>query len=54
MYITDCPERVIGGSALALNMPNDKDRQAFLEMMAETFEAGVLQLGNGDHIIAGK
>jgi len=54
MYVTDCPERVITGNPLALHMPNDEDRQEFLEMMAETFEAHVIQLKNGDHIVIRK
>lgn len=51
LYVTDCPERVIAGSPLALNMPNDEDRQQFLEVLAESFEAQVLQMKNGDHIL---
>lgn len=51
LYITDCPERVITGSRLALNMPNDEARQEFLSILAETLEAGVLQMQNGDHIL---
>ena len=51
LYVTDCPERVITGSPLALNMPNDEDRQRFLGVLAETFEAQVLQMKNGDHIL---
>lgn len=50
-YITDCPDRVITGNPLALNMPNDEERQDFLEVLAETFEASVLQMKNGDHIV---
>ncbi len=52
LYITDCPNRVITGNPLVLNMPNDEDRQQFLEVVAETFEANVLQMKNGDHIVA--
>ncbi|MGI6402916.1 MAG: capping complex subunit for YIEGIA [Oscillospiraceae bacterium] len=51
MYVTDCPERVITGNPLALHMPNDEARQQFLETMAETFEANVIQLNNGDHLL---
>lgn len=51
LYITDCPARVITGNPLALNMPNDEARQAFLEVLAESFEAGVLQMKNGDHML---
>lgn len=51
VYVTDCPDRVITGKALALNMPNDEGRQQFLEVLAETFEASVLQMKNGDHIM---
>ncbi len=54
MYITDCPDRVISGSPLALNMPDDEGRQEFLEIFAETFEAGVMQMKNGDHIVVRK
>jgi hypothetical protein len=54
LYITDCPERVITGSPLVLNMPNDEERQQFLEVLAETFEASVLQMKNGDHIVVKK
>jgi hypothetical protein len=54
MYITDRPERVIAGSPLVLNMPNDSDRQQFLEVVAETFDAGVMQMKNGDHILVCK
>ncbi|MGI6576576.1 MAG: capping complex subunit for YIEGIA [Eubacteriales bacterium] len=54
LYITDCPERVITGSPLVLNMQNDEERQQFLEMLAETFEASVLQMKNGDHIVVKK
>ena len=51
LYITDCPDRVITGNPLALNMPNDEERQEFLEVLAETFEASVIQMKNGDHIV---
>lgn len=51
LYITDCPDRVITGNPLALHMPNDEERQQFLEVIAETFEANVLQMQNGDHIV---
>lgn len=51
LYVTDCPDRVITGNPLSLNMPNDEDRQQFLEIFAETFEANVLQIKNGDHIV---
>jgi hypothetical protein len=54
LYVTDCPGRVITGNPLALNMPNDEERQQFLEVLAETFEASVLQMKNGDHIVAVK
>lgn len=50
-YITDCPDRVITGNPLALNMPDDEERQEFLEILAETFEASVMQMKNGDHIV---
>lgn len=50
LYITDCPDRVIAGKPLALNMPNDGERQRFIEIMAETLEASVIQMQNGDHI----
>lgn len=51
VYVTDCPERVITGNPLALNMPNDEARQTFLGVLAETLEAGVMQMENGDHIL---
>ena len=51
LYITDCPDRVITGNPLALNMPNDQARQQFLGVLAETLEASVLQMKNGDHIV---
>lgn len=51
LYVTDCPERVITGNPLALNMPNDAARQEFLEVLAESFDASVLQMKNGDHIL---
>ncbi len=51
LYITDCPDRVITGNPLALNMPNDEARQEFLEVLAESFEASVLQMKNGDHLL---
>jgi hypothetical protein len=51
LYITDCPNRVITGHPLALNMPNDAERQTLLEMLAETLEASVIQIKNGDHMI---
>ncbi|WP_294855906.1 capping complex subunit for YIEGIA [uncultured Oscillibacter sp.] len=51
LYVTDDPDRVITGSSLALNLPNNEERQEFLEVFAETFEAGVLQMKNGDHIV---
>lgn len=51
IYITDHPERVITGNPLALNMPNDQARQEFLEVLAESFEASVLQMKNGDHLL---
>ncbi|MEM5767743.1 MAG: hypothetical protein AAGU32_05570 [Bacillota bacterium] len=51
LYVTNCPDRVLAGNALALNMPNDEERQQFLEVFAETFEANVLQMKNGDHIV---
>lgn len=54
LYVTDCPKRVITGNPLALNMPNDEERQQFLETLAETFEASVLQVKNGDHIVVRK
>lgn len=54
LYITDCPDRVITGNPLALNMPNDADRERFLEVLAETLEASVLQMKNGDHIMIRK
>ena len=52
LYITDCPDRVITGNPLALYMPNDEQRQEILEVLAETFEASVIQLKNGDHLVA--
>ncbi|MPM19961.1 hypothetical protein SDC9_66388 [bioreactor metagenome] len=54
LYITDCPERVLAGSPLALNMPDDESRQQFLEVLAETLGADVLQMKNGDHIVIKK
>ena len=51
LYVTDCPGRVITGNPLALNMPDDEDRQQFLEVMAESFGANVLQMKNGDHMV---
>lgn len=51
LYVTDCPDRVITGNPLALNMPDDEERQQFLELLADTFEANVLQMKNGDHIV---
>lgn len=54
LYVTDHPQRVISGSSLALHMPNDMERQEFLEVFAETFEASVLQMQNGDHIVIRK
>jgi hypothetical protein len=54
VYVTDCPQRVITGNPLALNMPNDEERQQLLEVLAETFEANVLQLKNGDHLVVQK
>ena len=51
LYITDCPDRVITGNPLVLNMPNDEARQQFLGVLAETLEASVLQMKNGDHIV---
>lgn len=51
LYVTDCPQRVITGKPLALNMPNDEERQAFLEVLAESFDASVLQMRNGDHLL---
>ena len=51
LYVTDCSDRVLAGKALALNMPDDGARQQFLEVFAETFEANVLQMNNGDHIV---
>ncbi|GEM_PF-1110169 len=51
LYVTDCPERVITGNPLALNMPNDAARQEFLEVLAESFDASVLQMKNGDHLL---
>jgi hypothetical protein len=51
LYITDCPDRVIAGSPLALNMPCDEARQEFLDVLAETFEASVVQMKNGDHLL---
>ena len=51
LYVTDCPDRVITGNPLALNMPNDEERQKFMEVLAETLGANVLQMNNGDHII---
>ena len=54
LYVTDCPDRVITGNPLALKMENDEDRQQFLEVLAETFGASVLQMKNGDHIVVVK
>lgn len=54
LYITDTPNRVISGNSLALNMPKNEDRQQFLEIFAETFEASVLEMKNGDHIVVQK
>lgn len=51
LYITDCPDRVITGNPLALNMANDDARQQFLEVFADTFEASVMQMKNGDHMV---
>ena len=51
LYVTDCPDRVITGNPLALNMPDDEERQEFLDVLAETFEANVIQMKNGDHIM---
>lgn len=51
LYVTDDPSRVITGNPLALNMANDENRQQFLEVLAETFEASVIQMKNGDHLI---
>ncbi len=51
IYVTDCPERVITGNPLALNMPNDDARQQFLEVLADTLEANVMQMKNGDHLL---
>ena len=51
LYITDRPERVLAGKALALCMANDEERQQFLETLAETLEANVMQMKNGDHIV---
>lgn len=50
--VTDCLDRVIIGKALELTMPNDEGHQQFLEVLAETFEESVLQMKNGDHIMA--
>lgn len=54
LYVTDCRDRVITGDALALNMPNDEEREQFLDVFSETFDAGVLQMKNGDHIVVKK
>jgi len=51
IYITDTPERVLGGNPLCLKMPNDEERQKFLEVIAESFDASVMKLKNGDHIV---
>lgn len=51
LYVTDCPNRVIGGKPLALNMPNDQARQQFLEVLSESFGADVMQMQNGDHLL---
>ncbi len=52
LYVTDRPDRVIAGNSLVLNMSDDEARQEFLEVIAETFEASVMQMKNGDHIVA--
>lgn len=54
LYITNCPDRIITGSPLVLNMSDDEKRQEFLEIFAETFEASVIQMKNGDHIVVQK
>lgn len=54
VYVTDCPERVITGNPLALNMPNDEARQELLETLAESLEAHVMQLKNGDHLLVSR
>jgi hypothetical protein len=54
LYITDLPERVISGKPLALNLPNDEKRQQFLALLAETLEANVIHLENGDHMVVRK
>lgn len=54
LYATDCQDRVLAGNALALNLPNDGAREKKLELLAETLEASVLQMENGDHILIRK
>lgn len=54
LYITDEPNRVIGGNNLCINMKNDQERQEFIQMFADTFEASVMQMKNGDHLLFNK
>lgn len=54
LYITDCGDRVLAGSSLALKLPNDSAREKFLEVLSETLEGNVLQMENGDHILVRK
>jgi len=51
VYITDDKDRVLGGDPLTLYMPNNEEREEYLNTLSEMIEADVLQMKNGDHMI---
>lgn len=54
VYITADEKRILGGDPLALFIPDETERKAYIDDMARALRADVVQLRNGDYLILGK
>ena len=51
VYITSEESRIIGGDPLTLFIPDENERQLYINDMARALKANVVQLKNGDYMI---
>ena len=51
VYITNHPDKIIGGDPLCLCIPDEGEKQQALLDISRALRANVIQLKNGDYMI---
>ncbi len=51
VYITNKPDKIIGGDPLCLCIPDEGEKQQLLIDIGRALRANVIQLKNGDYMI---